>query len=235
MATQATIERILAHGVSNRIVRWALSYCLNGYGDHVALNVIDANGASHDKLGLYESKGGGDGASGSRLSDIASLSRVSERDAQARKLGYLSFDDMSEKANQVPDERINKILQGASDMCKAHEGLAVLNRNPMIMDAFGNVASFTMLARTHYKDGDRRYGNKIKLDNFRTLPMAIKAIKQDKHPEIRCKGTPNIKSDGSIEYPLGTQRVYKMPVSGGKMNVFVFVDRGKVSGWHITT
>ena len=181
--------------------------------------LANARGGNPDNRGQFSTEEGPHGTGGT------------ERDVQARKLGYRDRADLMEQSASVPATRIATIASGDhKSRCKAHEAIAVLRSNPTVKDAFGKDVRFSPELIGHYVDGRRRKDNMPKVGNLCDLPVALYAVKHDPSPDLKFKR-------GAIPDPLdpprGTQRVYKTPASGGTMHAFAYVDSGLIQGWHV--
>lgn len=151
-------------------------------------------------------------------------------DKQAQKLGYKNRNDLLVQADKVSKERVAELVEGGKSRCKAHEAIAVLRSNPTMKDTAGREIQFSDELIGHYVYGQRREGNTPKVGNLCDLPLAIHAVRHDRHPELKFKR-------GAIHDPMhpprGTQREYKTETGSGQLHAYAYVDSGKIQGWHV--
>ena len=155
-----------------------------------------------------------------------------EGDAQAKKCGYASVQDMMDHAKVVPESRIEDISKGYSGKCEAHEAIAVISKNTPFYDSEGNSVKFSNDILEHYIEGRRRRDNMPKISNLEDLPFAIKAVKSDTYGVTRLK-YPKGTTPDPLNPPRGTQREYHISANGGQMKVFVYIQGGIINGWHV--
>lgn len=61
--------------------------------------------------------------------------------------------------------------------------------------------------------------------------MAVHAVRNGSRELKFPRGT----TPDYLNPPRGTQAVYSTPFNNGILRVYVYVDSGKVSGWHLST
>ena len=132
-----------------------------------------------------------------------------------------------EKGKQVK-ERKQTIQTGYKGKCSQKEAADLLNAGFSIKDGEGQGVRFDRFARDHYEKGLRRKDNQPKPENLELLPVAIYTVR---HGECTLK-FPKGTTPDYLNPPKGTQRVYSMQYGRERMKVYVYVDSGKVSGWH---
>ena len=169
---------------------------------------------------------------GTPIKKIRSVKSSPAANSQAQACGYKDVPDMMAKAENVEQPTIDKISQGFSGKCKAHEAIAVISANAPFNDAEGNSVKFGDDILEHYIEGRRRRDNTPKISNLEDLPFAIKAVKTDTYGVTRLK-YPRGTTPDPLNPPRGTQREYHLPTDRGQMKVFVYIQGGKINGWHV--
>ena len=132
-----------------------------------------------------------------------------------------------EKGKQVK-ERKQTIQTGYKGKCSQKEAADLLNGGFSVKSQEGHIVRFDRFVRDHYEKGLRRKDNQPKPQNLELLPVAIYAVR---HGECTLK-FPKGTTPDYLNPPKGTQRVYSMQYGRERMKVYVYVDSGKVSGWH---
>ena len=123
------------------------------------------------------------------------------------------------------------VTEGYKGRCSQAEAEALLRQKVALRDEAGEKVVFDDFALTHYLHGQRRQGNVPKPDNLRWLPAAIHAVKHGN----RTMKFPKHSVWDHLNPPKGTQYEYTENLGGKRtMHVFVYMDTGRVSGWHVS-
>ena len=158
---------------------------------------------------------------------IGGISALNKRDTHGHFAETEGEACTHEKGKQVK-ERKQTIQTGYKGKCSQKEAADLLNAGFSIKDGEGQGVRFDRFARDHYEKGLRRKDNQPKPENLELLPVAIYAVR---HGECTLK-FPKGTTPDYLNPPKGTQRVYSMQYGRERMKVYVYVDSGKVSGWH---
>ena len=123
------------------------------------------------------------------------------------------------------------VTEGYKGRCSQAEAEALLRQKVALRDEAGEKVVFDDFALTHYLHGQRRQGNVPKPENLRWLPAAIHAVKHGN----RTMKFPKHSVWDHLNPPKGTQYEYTENLGGKRtMHVFVYIDTGRVSGWHVS-
>ena len=204
-------------------------------------NSTDANGNEHAAKGSanggqFVSKGeGASGRNDGKIDFRGNTRAKAKADTQATRLGYAGIDDLMQQSASVTAERIAEIMAGADSPCKAHEAIAALRSHATITPNASGEEPVRLTERPirHYVCGERRHhGGEPDIARLRSLPLAIKAIREcdSFHHELderRIAMMPGEKP------PKGTQTIYERRSGPGKSKAFAYTDSGVLNGWQL--
>lgn len=124
---------------------------------------------------------------------------------------------------------IASVVNGSKTRCDRTLAANLLDKGFEVSGSDGQKVRFDRFVRDHYEQGLRRKDNQPKPENLELLPVAVHTVRHGERSLKFARGT----TPDYIHPPKGTQVVYREPYGKYTMQVFVYADSGKVSGWHL--
>ena len=139
-----------------------------------------------------------------------------------------------QQSTTVPQETVDAIVAGGDSICKPHEAIAALRSRATIQPNVKGEETVKLTERPirHYVCGEGRHHGEPDVARLRSLPLAIKAVRQSDSYHHELNQQPILRSPGE-KLPEKSQTVYERRSGMGKSKTFAYTDSGVLTGWQL--